>query len=245
MESVLAWTRSRSIAEAAAWSLAVNVLVFALALAFGALVGRAFQARRVADPPAPIDRAEVALAGACVVLNALVMLAGWALFTAGVVRVDPAPSVLRWLVDAVVLLVAMDLLMYVTHRLAHHPLLYRWVHGAHHRHVRVRPLTLFVLHPVEVLGFGGLWLSVLAVHAFSLGGMLVYLTWNVAFGVVGHLGVEPLPKAWGRPARLLGTSTFHARHHQDPTSNFGFYTTIWDRLFGSLGPRYDERFGDR
>jgi sterol desaturase/sphingolipid hydroxylase (fatty acid hydroxylase superfamily) len=122
----------------------------------------------------------------------------------------------------------------VTHRLAHHELAFRWVHGVHHRYDRPRPLTLFVLHPLEVLGFGGLWIAVLTTHAFSLGGLLLYLTLNTTYGVVGHTGVEPLPPRWERVLRLVGTSTFHAHHHQDPRSNYGFYTTVWDRLLGTL-----------
>jgi sterol desaturase/sphingolipid hydroxylase (fatty acid hydroxylase superfamily) len=61
---------------------------------------------------------------------------------------------------------------------------------------------------------------------------------------VGHLGVEPLPRAWirWRVLRVLGTSTFHAGHHQDRDVNFGFYTLIWDRLFGTLDPSYGASF---
>jgi hypothetical protein len=31
--------------------------------------------------------------------------------------------------------------------------------------------------------------------------------------------------------------------HQDITHNYGFYTLIWDRLFGTLRPDYRESFG--
>ena len=76
-------------------------------------------------------------------------------------------------------------------------------------------------------------------------GIVIYLTFNLAFGMVGHLGVEPFPKSWARNRflGLVGTSTFHAEHHQDFGANFGFYTLIWDRLFGTLHPRYAETFG--
>ena len=43
---------------------------------------------------------------------------------------------------------------------------------------------------------------------------------------------------------MIGTSTFHARHHQTPTSNYGFYTALWDRLFGTLDPSYAKRFAE-
>ena len=67
--------------------------------------------------------------------------------------------------------------------------------------------------------------------------ILIYLGLNLAFGTLGHVGVEPYPAAWFRwpVLRDLGSSTFHAGHHQDLAVNFGFYTTLWDRLFGTLG----------
>ncbi len=245
MELILAWTRNRTFVEAASLSLLVNVVVFLLALFVGEAILRLWRKQKVADPPLPLSRSEVALAAACVVLNSVVMLAGWLLFVRGIVNVDADPSPLRWLVDLVILTIVMDLAMYVTHRAAHHPIAFKYVHGIHHVYDKPRPLTLFVLHPIEVLGFGGLWIAVLCTHAFSLGGMLLYLTLNTTFGVVGHIGVEPLPRTWGKLVRLVGTSTFHARHHQDPTSNYGFYTTVWDRLFKTLGKTYDEKFGTR
>lgn len=236
---LLAWTRQLSLGEGALFSLVVNVAVFVAALALGDACVRLFGKSPVSAEPEPLTRAEVALATGCVVLNTLVMWLGWWLFRAGWLRVDADAAPLRLLGDLLVLTLVMDLLMYVTHRIAHHPFLYRWVHGVHHRYDRVRPLTLFTLHPLEVLGFGGLWIGVLLGHAFSLGGMLLYLTLNTTFGLLGHIGVEPVPKrmrAWP-VVRHLGSSTFHARHHQTPHENYGFYTTVWDRLFGTLHPR--------
>jgi Delta7-sterol 5-desaturase len=244
VQGTLAWALRRDLAEAVALSLLVNVLVFAGALAAGAVVARVWAVRRVAAAPPPLSRAEAGLAAATVALNSAVMLAGWALCRAGVLAVDGSSSVWRWLVDAAALTLLMDLAMYASHRLAHAGPIYRRVHGLHHRYEDPRPLTLFVLHPLEVLGFGGLWIALLCTHAFSLGGMLLYLTFNTLFGTLGHVGVEPLPAAFARwpLLRRVGTSTFHARHHQRPRHNFGFYTTIWDRLFGTLDPDYEAGF---
>jgi sterol desaturase/sphingolipid hydroxylase (fatty acid hydroxylase superfamily) len=50
------------------------------------------------------------------------------------------------------------------------------------------------------------------------------------------MGVEPLPDRIRRlpGVRLIAMAGFHATHHRDPTKNYGFYTSIWDRLFRSL-----------
>lgn len=240
LQIVLDWSRDRTPLAACGLSLAVNLAVFAATVAVGEGLAWGFRGRPVVRDRPPVSRAEGWLAAACVVLNAVVMVAGWWLFRAGIVRVVAGEGWGRWLLDAAALLLVMDLAMYLTHRMAHTEPFFRLIHGIHHRYDQPRPLTLFVLHPLEVLGFGGLWVAVLALHPFSLGGMLLYLTFNTLFGVVGHLGVEPCPDNWVRWPLLsaVGTSTFHARHHQHPTSNYGFYTALWDRLFRTLDPTY-------
>jgi sterol desaturase/sphingolipid hydroxylase (fatty acid hydroxylase superfamily) len=84
-------------------------------------------------------------------------------------------------------------------------------------------------------------LSVLVAMPFSGTSILVHLLLNVLFGTLGHAGVEPFPKSCARwiLVRQIGTSTFHAKHHLQPRTNYGFYTVIWDRLFGTLHPQYD------
>ncbi|HEX8916640.1 MAG TPA: sterol desaturase family protein [Humisphaera sp.] len=221
--------------QAVAWLMAVNVAVFVLSLAAGEALVRLFRDRPVTEPPQPLERAEVLWAALCVVLNGGVAVAGWFLWRAGVITVVRDGGVWRVLLDVLVLLVAMDFAMYVFHRLAHAPLLYGPLHSTHHKYDRPRPLNLFVLNPAEVGGFGALWLVVLMLYPATWPGILAYLALNLVFGTLGHLGVEPFPKAWFRlPVfKHVGSSTFHADHHTDGRVNFGFYTTVWDRLFGT------------
>ncbi|HZF49266.1 MAG TPA: sterol desaturase family protein [Polyangiaceae bacterium] len=215
--------------------LAENLLIFALALAAGAIGLHLFASRRVAEVPDRLTRAELLFAAVTILLNTAVTLAGLYLYRAGIIRFRTDVG-LRVLLDLGVLLLVMDALMYVLHRAAHHPILFSLVHSVHHRYERVRPLTLFVLHPVETLSFGGLWLALLYVYPPSWLGMSIYLALNVAFGIIGHMGVEPLPDRVRRlpGLRLVAMAGFHAAHHRDSTINYGFYTTIWDRLFRSL-----------
>jgi sterol desaturase/sphingolipid hydroxylase (fatty acid hydroxylase superfamily) len=217
-------------APASALLLVENLLVFALALAGGALLERRFRTQRVADPPDPLERTEIVLAAVTVLLNTAVTIAGLWLYRRGLVRFRDDWG-LRALADAAVLLLAMDAAMYLLHRLVHLEPFYGWFHALHHRYERPRPLTLFVLSPQEVLAFGGLWLAVIWIYPPSWLGMSIYLALNVAFGTIGHLGVELV-----RGQGLLAGSRFHADHHRDRTRNFGFYTTIWDRLFSTLRP---------
>lgn len=151
------------------------------------------------------------------------------------------PAWWRTIVDEFVFLLLMDCGMYLSHRIAHDPWLYKKIHATHHSHQVKDPISLFVLSPFEVMGFGIRMLSVLVAMPFSGTSILVHLLLNVLFGTLGHAGVEPFPKSWARwiLVRQIGTSTFHAKHHLQPRTNYGFCTVNWDRLFGTLHPQYD------
>jgi Delta7-sterol 5-desaturase len=168
-------------------------------------------------------------------LNSLVAIVGWMLWKAGWIRITH-PAWWRTVLDVMIFLGAMDFGMYVFHRLAHHPWVYPWIHARHHTHESVNALSLFVLNPFEVLGFGALMIAVMMLVPLSGAAVLIYLTLNVFFGTLGHAGVEPFPESWQRRLLLreIGSSSFHAGHHRTPTTNYGFYTLVWDRLFGTL-----------
>jgi sterol desaturase/sphingolipid hydroxylase (fatty acid hydroxylase superfamily) len=244
MEAMIAFLQEAPWWQAVLLLLAENLALFVIALVGGQLLVAGFARRRVTPPAPPLERQEVAATVSCVVLNTGVTLAGLGLWRMGIIRFRGDVGVWAWL-DALALLMIMDLAMYVLHRLGHHPWLFPLLHRMHHTYDRPRPLTLFVLNPAENLSYGFLWLAVVSVYPASWLGMTVYLTLNLLFGTVGHLGVEPLSDAWTRlpVLRYLGTSSFHAQHHQDLGHNFGFYTLIWDRLFGTIRPDYDRAFG--
>ena len=228
---------------AALCALGWNVGIFAACLLLGEWARRAFRRHRVSPPAPPLTGMEVALAVSTVLINTLITAAGMALWRWGWMRLLPNQP-WRVLLDSLVLFFAMDFGMYGLHRAAHHRLIYPLIHLTHHQYENPRPLTLFALNPLEVLGFGGLWLLVIVIYPAASLAMVIYLTLNVAFGLIGHLGVEPMPAAWLRlpGLRFISTSTFHAEHHGDKQHNFGFYTLIWDRLFGTLSPEYERDF---
>lgn len=222
------------------WSLVENIIILLVCLVVGHWLVAHYQQHPITEAPEPLTATEIWLAVSCVLLNSLVTIIGIYLWRNQFIIVDFSLSVVRIVVDVIVLLMVMDLGMYVFHRLAHHKWLYPIIHRTHHLFENPRPLTLFVLNPFEVLGFGGLWLVVLVVYSANWLSIILYLTLNIVFGLVGHLGVEPMPSAWiNLPfIRYISTSTFHAEHHMDDGHNFGFYTLIWDRLFGTLSPDY-------
>ncbi|EMJ93155.1 sterol desaturase family protein [Leptospira alstonii] len=221
-----------------------NVVIFILVIVIGNLITSRFSLRPVCLPPPALTPAEISVWLINVCLNTLITLAGWHLWKNGIIQFRDGIN-LRSLIDVIVLLLVMDGLMYALHRLAHISFLFPYIHRYHHRFERPRPGTLFSLNPVENIGFGALWLFVIAVYSTSWFGMSAYLFLNVAFGTIGHLGVEPLPKSWARipVINYIAGSSFHAQHHRDMNHNFGFYSIVWDRLFGTLRKGYHKQFG--
>lgn len=241
---VTSWLLGLPPVEAALFLLLENTLIFVGVLLLGRLLARRLDGRRLTPPAPPLARAELAYAVSTVVINSAVTIAGLELWRRGLVRFRLDVGA-RALLDVIVLLLAMDLAMYFLHRVAHGRLFFALAHCQHHRYAHPRALTLFVLHPLEAVAFGALWLGLISIYEASWLGMSIYLALNVAFGAAAHLGAEPLPDRWVRTPLLrhVATSTFHAQHHLWENVNYGFYTLVWDRLFGTLSPSYESSFG--
>ena len=225
----------------------VAFLVWNTMLVVVAVAGGTALARRHPQPaaermalPARADRVEIGLAGATIVVNTAVTWLGWWLWRDGTIDVSGTIDGTS-AIELVVLVLVMDLALYLGHRAAHHAAVYPLVHRLHHRFVEPRPLTLFALHPVETAAFGALWIVTLTLWDLPFAVVVTYGAVNLIFGTLGHLGIEPLPLAVRRRwlFRWLATPTFHEGHHLRPDTNLGFYTTIWDRLGGTLDPAYE------
>lgn len=243
MSTLLHHLRLLSPFEALGFFLLVNAMAVVISGLSCLALGRLFHRRRLFDRWEVLQWVELAAVLGSIVLNALVSVAGWWAWMQGWIVLRPS-GLWSTALDCVVMILCMDLGMYVFHRLAHQPWLFPLFHRFHHRHEATHPLSLFVLHPAEVLGFGGLMIVFLMLYPMTGAGLMAFLTLNLAFGTLGHCGVEPFPRLFGSTPllRQVGTSTFHAGHHEHPDSNFGFYTLLWDRLFGTLDPDYLQRF---
>ena len=229
--------------EALIFFLVANLAIFIGSVAICYWLGHQFRAKRIFDRWQPMRSLEVGAAFGCVGLNGLVSMLGWWLWKSDYIVIYSTQ--LRYsLLHCLAMTLFMDFGMYVFHRLAHQPLAYRLFHSFHHRHETTNPISLFVLHPAEVIGFGLLMIAYLLMFPISMAGLVGYLILNVLWGTLGHSGVEPLPARLATVPllRLGGTSTFHAEHHEHPKYNFGFYTLLWDKLFGTLDPEYEKRF---
>lgn len=135
-----------------------------------------------------------------------------------------------------------EVYFYFSHRLMHHPLLYRRIHKTHHASLYPSPWASFSFHPWEsVIESMILPLIVMIVPVHPLV-FIFYMTLMTVSAIVNHLGFEVLPLGSGRAwwARLLITATHHSEHHFYFNCNYGLYFTFLDRWLGTESPNYSE-----
>jgi sterol desaturase/sphingolipid hydroxylase (fatty acid hydroxylase superfamily) len=137
-----------------------------------------------------------------------------------------------------------DTYFYWLHRWMHKEPVYTWVHKLHHKSTAPNMLTTLSVNPLESIingGFVPLFLSVFTVHQET---QALILPTNIIMGLYVHSGYEFFPRWWNKSwtTKWFITATFHDQHHRYFTGNFGGYTTIWDRLCGTMRPKFEADF---
>lgn len=137
-----------------------------------------------------------------------------------------------------------DAYFYWTHRLIHHPKLFRRVHAVHHRSVNPTPFTAYSFDvPEAAVNFMVIPLYCMIVPTHDIATM-IYMWLMIVRNAVGHSGYELMPKGWNRHPILkqFTTITHHDMHHERMTGNYALYFTWWDRWMGTEHADYNERF---
>jgi len=139
-----------------------------------------------------------------------------------------------------------DAYFYWTHRLMHHPKLFKLFHLVHHKSTNPSPWAAFSFHPLESMVEAGI-LPVLVftipLHPYAI---LIFFLLSTVINVYGHLGYEIYP-AWlirSRLGKYLNTSVSHNMHHKYFNSNYSFYTRIWDIVMDTMDPNYEEKLNE-
>jgi sterol desaturase/sphingolipid hydroxylase (fatty acid hydroxylase superfamily) len=147
----------------------------------------------------------------------------------------------------VLMLLIQDTWFYWMHRLMHHRRLFRWFHLTHHRSTNPNPWTTYAMSVLEAFVLSGSTVLMLVLVP-TTGFAYVIVGWaNVIYGVYGHLGYELYPTSMANHwlGRWINTSVAHNAHHEKSRYNYRYYFLIWDRLMGTLDPRYAESFGGK
>jgi sterol desaturase/sphingolipid hydroxylase (fatty acid hydroxylase superfamily) len=137
-----------------------------------------------------------------------------------------------------------DTYFYWLHRWMHNEPFYSWVHKLHHKSTSPNMLTTLSVNPLESVingGFVPLFLALFTVHDVTVA--LITPT-SILMGLYVHSGYEFMPRWWNKSwaTKWFITATFHDQHHRFFTGNFGGYTTIWDRICGTMRPKFESDF---
>jgi ring-1,2-phenylacetyl-CoA epoxidase subunit PaaE len=147
------------------------------------------------------------------------------------------------LISLVLLLFIGDTYFYWSHRVMHHPKLYKFFHRVHHESTDPSPLTAFSFHPSEAI-VENLQMFVLPfIMPLHFGVILIYQVFDMLNNVLAHLGYEAYPKGWVQMPILKykTVSTHHNMHHQRFNGNYALYFTWWDKWMGTEFKDYEVR----
>jgi sterol desaturase/sphingolipid hydroxylase (fatty acid hydroxylase superfamily) len=134
---------------------------------------------------------------------------------------------------------------YLIHRLIHVPVLYRWVHAVHHKHINPSPWSSLSMHPVEHLLYWSGALIHLVIPSHPL--IAIYQLYAAGFGaVVGHIGFDKIVLG---ETRAMDAHTYaHFLHHRFFEVNYADGLVPFDRIFGTWhdgSPEADARMKAR
>jgi lathosterol oxidase len=143
-----------------------------------------------------------------------------------------------------IMLILHDSYFYWTHRLMHHPAIFRYFHLVHHKSTNPSPWAAYSFHPLEAIVEAGIFpllLFVVPIHTLHL---FIFFIFMILYNVYGHLGYELYPKNFSRHpiGKWINTSVNHNQHHQYFKGNYGLYFLFWDRIMGTIRKDYEDRF---
>ncbi len=151
-----------------------------------------------------------------------------------------------WLLSIVLMLAVHDLYFYLMHRAVHSKKLYPIIHKVHHLSHNPSPLAAFSFHPFEALCEFLVFPIVAFTIPHTLSALAVWMFTMALFNAYGHLGFELYPRSFATHpvGRWINTSVSHNMHHKFATQNYGLYTLVWDRIFGTVHKKYEETFAE-
>ncbi|WOI52017.1 sterol desaturase family protein [Parvularcula sp. LCG005] len=175
-------------------------------------------------------------------LPAAILIESWK--RGGTAIYEGVPGLVDWLwmpVSVLIYLVLHDAYFYWTHRMMHHPRLYKATHHTHHLSKQPTPWAAFAFSPWEAAisaPFIPLLAFIIPIHIGAFLFLLTLMTFN---SVANHSGWEILPRRFldGPVGRHLITARHHNLHHTRFKRNYGLYFRWWDHWMGT-----DDMSGD-
>ena len=154
-------------------------------------------------------------------------------------------SIYFWLAFPAMFIVH-DTYFYFSHRLMHHPKLFKAFHLLHHKSTNPSPFAAFAFQPAEAVVEAAIFAILLLIMPLCKWHLFAFFLLQMVYNVYGHLGWELYPKNFNKNwfGKWINTSVSHNQHHHYFKGNYGLYFLWWDRVFGTLREDYDQTYDE-
>ncbi len=137
-----------------------------------------------------------------------------------------------------------DTWFYWTHKIMHHPKMFKHWHKTHHKSYNPSPFTAYSFDMKEafVQAIYLVFWSLIVPTSYVV--ITAYMIFQIARNTIGHCGYELFPaNKDGKPLfDWMTTVTHHDLHHARASYNYGLWFTHWDRWMGTEDPTYHAKF---
>lgn len=155
-------------------------------------------------------------------------------------------GVLNWLslpsfIEIIAAVILLDMAIYFQHVMSHKmPMLWMF-HKVHHADRDIDVTTGLRFHPIEIvfsMFYKLVWILLLGPSASAVILFEIILNGSAMFN---HSNISLSKKLDNRLRKIIVTPDSHRVHHsviqQETDSNYGFFLSIWDKLFGTYNPQ--------
>ena len=170
----------------------------------------------------------------CLAGGIFLSLKGWTLVP---------PLELTWssaILMFIVSVLAFDAWFYWAHRFMHTKLMYRF-HAEHHRSVAPTVWSTYSDDLVDAFVMQSYYFWAVIILPIPIEVLIVHRLWDHFNGTIGHSGFEFWASPLSRMPSPMLCVTFHDQHHSRFKYNFANFFSFWDRLCGTIDPKYDEQ----
>ncbi|GGB58240.1 desaturase [Roseibium aquae] len=140
----------------------------------------------------------------------------------------------------VVSIIAFDTWFYWMHRLMHTKYLYRF-HAEHHRSVAPTVWSTYSDDLIDAFVMQSYYLFAVIVLPIPVVVLIAHRLWDHFNGTIGHSGFEFYASPFSRMPSPMVCVTFHDQHHSRFKYNFANFFSFWDRVCGTIDPKYDSQ----
>lgn len=150
-------------------------------------------------------------------------------------------SLIYFCMGPFLLLVLYETYYYWLHRIMHIPIIFKYVHKAHHQSIHPTVFASFAFHPLEAVLQFLFFLIIIFVMPLHYAVLLATLMIMTVSAVINHSGIEIFKSKISK--HLIG-STHHDLHHEEFKTNYGLYFTWWDKWMKTESKKNSQLFSN-